>query len=159
MIDAVMRRWLFFAVIAVLVLGTSLARAQEQYTLDQDISAQLTHDLHTHRLPGVGAQVLEADDGTRQVILYGFVATNQGMADAEQRTRRFLGKSDLMLEDRIVVNPSVRNTLPAPSGDIGYPPPPPPMGSPATSIFDSPPTAAMRYPTPLPTIVPNLFAP
>src|SRR5215472_14227410 len=42
--------------------------------VDQSQSQALTDYLKTHHLPLVGAQVLSAADGERQVILFGYVA-------------------------------------------------------------------------------------
>ena len=87
------------------------------YTVDRNKSDALTEYLHQHRLPLVGAQVASSGDGGRQVTLYGFVATEFGKSDAEKKARRFLKQRDIMVINRIVVRPEIRDLRPAPSGE------------------------------------------
>jgi hypothetical protein len=142
--------------LAVLLAGMRAAFA-EHFTLDATSSDALTHHLHHKRLPLVGAQVLSGDDGTRKVILYGYVATDKGRYDAEQRARSYLGGGDLEVDNRVVVEPSVRRAHP-PATENDYGSMPPPVGAPSPQTFGAAPFGG-PYPTPLPTIVPNMFFP
>jgi hypothetical protein len=63
--------------------------------------AELTKYLHTHRLPLVSAQLVEKADGTREVVLYGFTATDFGKEDAETKSRRFLNDRTIPISNRI----------------------------------------------------------
>ncbi|MBF6559072.1 MAG: hypothetical protein IVW56_02190 [Candidatus Binataceae bacterium] len=78
------------------------------YTANPDKSRALTEYLKQHRLPLVGAQVLEGPGGKRVVVLYGFVATDFGKADARSKAQSFLGNSTLTVENRIMVNPELQ---------------------------------------------------
>jgi len=78
------------------------------YTANPDKSRALTEYLKQHRLPLVGAQVLEGPGGKRVVVLYGFVATDFGKADARTKAQSFLGNSTLAVENRIMVNPELQ---------------------------------------------------
>lgn len=156
--------WIPLLMAGALALGifvdATFAIAQ-RYTRDQAASDSLTKHLHKTRLPMVGAQVLDGDDGSVQVILFGFVATDKGRYDAEQRARSYLGNAEITVDNRVIVDPSVRRNQveSQPDADL-YPPPAAfPSAAPSTSIFDAPPAPARLYPTPLPTAVPNLFAP
>ncbi|HUA35572.1 MAG TPA: hypothetical protein VMA09_18325 [Candidatus Binataceae bacterium] len=142
------------AIVMIVLAGTALA---EHYTRDDASSQALTKHLHKHRLPMVGAQVLDGDDGSRQVILYGFVATDQGRYHAEQRARAYLGTQEITVDNRIVVDSHVRKEQPEPPPDyMTFSPFATP--SPPTSIFSAR-TPIARFPTPIPTIAPNLFVP
>src|SRR5882672_4366876 len=57
------------------------------YTNDTAQSGTLTSYLQSHRLPLVGAQVLTNGGGNRQIILYGFVASDFGKQDAADKAR------------------------------------------------------------------------
>jgi len=81
-------------------------------------SASVTDYLHAHRLPLVGAQVLLNPDGSRQVMLYGFTATEFGKQDAAAKTRRFLHDPELQITNRIKVRPELANMkAPAPRAE------------------------------------------
>jgi hypothetical protein len=144
------------ALIALSFLALATAATAQRYTRDENSSQALTTFLHKHRLPMVGAQVLDGDDGSHRVILYGFVATDQGRYHAETRARNYLGSEEISFDNRIVVDPGVRKNA-SPPDNFSYNPPPP-AALPSTSIFGAP-RQMMRYPTPIPTIAPNLFAP
>ncbi len=103
----------------------------------------------------VGAQVLSGDDGGRKVILYGYVATDKGHYDAERRSRDYLGGGDIEVDNRVVVEPSVRRSRPSEAGGYGSMPP---AGGPSPQTLGRAPFGA-PYPTPLPTIAPNMFFP
>ncbi len=143
-------------VLTILLVGLRAAFA-EHFTLDSATSGALTHHLHKNRLPLVGAQVLSADDGTRKVILYGYVATSKGRYDAEQRARDYLGGGDMEVDNRVVIEPSVRKTHP-PATENDYGAMPPPASAPSPGMLGGAPFGG-PYPTPLPTIVPNMFFP
>ncbi len=66
----------------------------------------ITNYLKSHRLPLVGVNVVE-EDGRRQAILYGFVATPFGRQDAEQKTRGFFRDSKVEIVNRIIVEPQL----------------------------------------------------
>ncbi len=85
-------------------------------------SEALTDYLHRRRLPLVGAHVLAAGGGPRQVILYGFVATAFGKADAADRAREFLNDPAAQVQNRIKIAPELANrpeTPPPPADDPG----------------------------------------
>jgi hypothetical protein len=94
-------------------------------------SDRLTYYLQGHRLPLVGAQVADAGGGNYKVILYGFVATNHGKNDAEEKTRRFLNDPNAEIDNRIVVKPELRT--PNPSLNAAASSFPPPASSSSTS--------------------------
>jgi hypothetical protein len=75
--------------------------------VDQGQSQALTDYLKTHHLPLVGAQVLAATDGERQVILFGYVATDYGKGDAESKARRYINNSAVTVDNRIKIEPSL----------------------------------------------------
>jgi hypothetical protein len=77
--------------------------------------AVLTKYLHTHRLPLVSAQITEEPDGSREVVLYGFTATDFGKEDAETKSRRFLNDRTVTISNRIKVRPELANHKSAPS--------------------------------------------
>jgi hypothetical protein len=91
------------------------------YTKDKAESQALTDYLKHHRLPLVGAQVMEAPNGKRKVMLYGFVATDFGKADAVTKTRRFLHDSTVAVDNRVNVRPelaSANSSSAAPGSSI-----------------------------------------
>ncbi len=83
--------------------------------VNQAQSEALTNYLKAHHLPLVGAQVLAAPDGERQVILFGFVATDYGKGDAESKTRRYIHDSAVTVDNRIKIEPSLANSKAAAS--------------------------------------------
>jgi hypothetical protein len=76
------------------------------YTPDQSESQALTEYLTQRKLPLVGAQVLNGPEG-RMVVLYGFVGSDFGKADAVKKTRRFLHNSAVRVDNRIHVRPEL----------------------------------------------------
>ena len=56
-------------------------------TIDSPQSQGLSDYLKHHSLPLVGAQVVTSTSGGKQVILFGFVASDFGKTDAEQKAR------------------------------------------------------------------------
>src|SRR5216683_3413178 len=77
------------------------------YRADQGESQALTHYLKAHRLPLVGAQVLDGSGGKRAVVLYGFVGTDFGKSDAAAKSRRFLAGQSVLVVNRIKVRPEL----------------------------------------------------
>ena len=73
-----------------------------------ELSDQVTYYLQGHRLPLVGAQVTNAAAGNHKVILYGFVATEHGKNDAEDKARQFLNEPNAEIDNRIAVRPELR---------------------------------------------------
>src|SRR5216683_2803499 len=77
------------------------------YRADQGESQALTHYLKAHRLPLVGAQVLDGSGGNRAVVLYGFVGTDFGKSDAAAKSQRFLAGQSVLVNTRIKVRPDL----------------------------------------------------
>jgi len=84
--------------------------AAQSYTVDQSTSQALTSYLREHHLPLVGASVAKAGDGSTRVMLYGYVATQQGKRNAAARAATYF-KNDprIALVNRITVNPEIRD--------------------------------------------------
>src|SRR5262249_19894268 len=77
------------------------------YTPDDAESRALTDYLTQHRLPLVGAQVLNGSGGERAVVLYGLVRSDFGRSDSAAKARRFTGDSSLAVDNRIRVRPEL----------------------------------------------------
>ncbi len=93
-----------------------VAAQTQSPTVDQGASQELTTYLKQHRLPLVGAQVMTDGTGGRRLVLYGFVATDDGKQDAEQKAIVFLGTPVPTVDDRLVVKPELATmTGPQPS--------------------------------------------
>jgi hypothetical protein len=75
--------------------------------VDSPQSTALTNYLHSHQLPLVGGRVLASNGGPRQAILYGFVATPFGKADAVDKTRQWLNDSGAQIDNRIKIEPEL----------------------------------------------------
>lgn len=75
--------------------------------VDQATSQALTAYLKEHRLPLVGAQVIKDSSGGRRLVLYGFVATDEGKVDAEQKAIGYLGTPVPTVDDRLLVKPEL----------------------------------------------------
>ena len=78
--------------------------------IDSANSAALTNQLHGSQLPLVGARVLAATGGPHQAILYGFVRTPFGKADAADKTRQWLNDPEAQIDNRIKVEPDLAAT-------------------------------------------------
>jgi hypothetical protein len=102
---------------AVLVIWMAFAWAPQTRAGDSDQgsgqAAELTKNLHSHRLPLVSAQLLTNADGTREVVLYGFTATDFGKQDAVTKSRHYLKDSTIAVSNRIKVRPELENQTPA----------------------------------------------
>src|SRR6266446_4231288 len=77
------------------------------YHADQGESQALTHYLKAHRLPLVGAQVLDGSGSKRAVVLYGFVGTDFGKSDASAKAQRFLADPSVVVDNRINIRPEL----------------------------------------------------
>ncbi len=76
-------------------------------TIDSPQSQALSDYLKHHSLPLVGAQVVTSPSGGKQVILFGFVASDFGKTDAEQKARRYLKDSSMVVDNRIKISPEL----------------------------------------------------
>jgi hypothetical protein len=102
---------------------------EELPALPPDLAGQgrvLTDYFRAHRLPLVGASVVTTSSG-RQVILYGFVATDHGKTDADEDARRIVNAPQVAIDDRIIVQPELLTM-----NDPGNQPGP---GAPPNDIF------------------------
>lgn len=89
-------------------------------TVDQAQSQALTDYLKNHRLPLVGAQVLAAPDGERQVILFGYVASGYGKQDAENKAHAYMKDTAVTVDNRITIQPELASAN-APPGNASMP--------------------------------------
>ena len=92
-----------------LILGTATSLLHAEDVIDDVVSKDTTKYLHKHQLPLVGARVSNADDGTRKVVLYGFVASDLGKSDAVAKTIHYLGRDGLTIVNSIAVKPNLNN--------------------------------------------------
>ena len=92
------------------------AAAAQSSSVDKNTSAKLTKYLHNHRLPMVGAQVSNTDSG-RQLMLYGFVATDFGKDDAVTKSRAYLHDLTIAVVNNIRVNPQLKRMKRPPSDE------------------------------------------
>ncbi len=76
-------------------------------TVDQADSQNLTDYLKNHHLPLVNGQVVTSPAGKRQVILFGYVASQYGKSDAEQKARTFLNDPQVLVDNRITISPEL----------------------------------------------------
>src|SRR5260221_4624070 len=76
-------------------------------TIDSAQSQGLSDYLKHHNLPLVGGQVVTSPSGGRQAILFGFVATDFGKSDAEQKARNYLKDPTLLVDNRIKISPEL----------------------------------------------------
>jgi hypothetical protein len=98
------------AIAAVITISAmALAAGAQDYTVDTAASESLTNYFKQNRLPLVGAQVGKDSAGDRRVVLYGYVATQQGKSDAERKATAFLGAPAPQMVDRIVLQPEIAN--------------------------------------------------
>jgi hypothetical protein len=101
----------------VLIIWMGLACVPQARAGDSDPTAgqgaELTKYLHAHRLPLVSAQLLTDAGGTREVVLYGFTATDFGKQDAVAKSRRYLKDSTISISNRIMVRPELEHQTPA----------------------------------------------
>jgi hypothetical protein len=95
---------IMIAVVALVAPPTALA---QNYTVDTAASESLTNYLRQNRLPLVGAQIGASATGSRRLVLYGYVATQQGKNDAESKAVAYLGTPQPEVIDRIVIQPEI----------------------------------------------------
>jgi hypothetical protein len=76
-------------------------------TIDSPQSQDLSDYLKHHNLPLVGAQVVTSPSGGRQVILFGFCASDFGKSDAEQKARHYLKDQTVVVDNRIKISPEL----------------------------------------------------
>ena len=80
----------------------------KDYVPDASASKALTDHLKQHRLPMVGAQVVRnPTDGSRAVVLYGFVGSDLGKSDAQRQAEDYINDASVEVENRIHVNPDL----------------------------------------------------
>jgi len=79
---------------------------------DQELGTQLTQYFHDHCLPLVSAQVSRASGGSQQVLLYGFVASDFGKDDAQNKARELLGQNFNDIHNSIMVRPQLAEMTP-----------------------------------------------
>ncbi len=114
-----MKRIAQILVVVVCTLCVGSIAAAQSGDVDKTTSAKLTKYLHSHRLPMVGAQITDTDAG-RQLMLYGFVATDFGKDDAVTKSKRYLHDSTISVVNNIRVNPQLKHLKrPPPSDDMG----------------------------------------
>src|SRR5437016_2609092 len=65
--------------------------------------------LHNQRLPLVNAQISSDASGRREVIVYGYTATDTGKQHAAQRVREYLRDPNVKVENRIQVRSELAN--------------------------------------------------
>jgi len=91
--------------------GPNASQPETHFTsnapVDTPQSTALTNYLHSRQLPLVGARVLASNGGPRQAILYGYVATPFGKADAVDKAREFLNDSGAQVDNRIKIEPDL----------------------------------------------------
>ena len=75
--------------------------------VDSPQSQGLSDYMKHHQLPLVGAQVVTSASGGRQVILFGFVASDFGKTDAEQKARHYLKDQSVVVDNRIKISPEL----------------------------------------------------
>jgi len=76
-------------------------------TIDSPQSQGLSDYLKHHSLPLVGGQVVTSPSGGKQVILFGFVASDFGKTDAEQKARHYMKDPTLVVDNRIKISPEL----------------------------------------------------
>jgi hypothetical protein len=88
--------------------GSSGIPDVRNYIPDTGASTALTDHLKQHRLPLVGAQVLRnPNDGSRAVVLYGFVGSDLGKSHAQRQAEDFVNDPSVEVDNRIRVNPDL----------------------------------------------------
>lgn len=104
---------LIFTVLIATLSAADCILAQN-YQGDAADSQSLTTYLRQHRLPLVGAQVLKGSDGSRRIVLYGFVATEFGRNDAVRKAMAYFagqrtlgGTAAPSIENHIEIRPEI----------------------------------------------------
>ncbi|HEY9156894.1 hypothetical protein [Candidatus Binatus sp.] len=86
--------------------------------IDSPQSQALSDYLKHHSLPLVGAQVVTSSSGGKQVILFGFVASDFGKTDAEQKARHYLKDPSLVVDNRIKISPELAGSRGSPGSTV-----------------------------------------
>jgi hypothetical protein len=94
-------------VIAIVAIATPRTAIAQSFTVDTTASEALTNYLRQNRLPLVGAQIGAASTGARRLVLYGYVATEVGKSDAENKAIAHLGGTRPEVVNRIVIQPEI----------------------------------------------------
>ncbi len=104
------------ALLALLAVAVApmLARAQT-YAVDQAQSDGLTNYLHDNILPLVGAEVADGSDGSRRVMLYGFVGNAAAAVTAAEMALKYLNDPSVTLINRIKVDATIDASAIGPS--------------------------------------------
>jgi hypothetical protein len=105
---ATMRRVASILMVLLWMAGGLGSAAAQSSNVDTVTSDKLTKYLHKNRLPMVGAQVSKTSSG-RQLMLYGYVATDFGKTDAVTKSKRYLQDSTVSVVNNIRVNPQLRH--------------------------------------------------
>jgi hypothetical protein len=96
------------------IVGNAAAQSSN---VDRPASEALTSYLREHHLPLVGASVSTGTDGSTQVMLYGYVATEKGRQNAASRAAKYFHNDPrVVMINRIAVNPEIRNLSSGSSG-------------------------------------------
>jgi hypothetical protein len=96
--------------------GSSGIPDVRNYVPDAGASTALTDHLKQHRLPLVGAQVLRnPNDGSRAVVLYGFVGSDLGKSAAQRQAEDYVNDPSVEVDNRIRVNPDLLTARGSPS--------------------------------------------
>ncbi len=74
---------------------------------DSQLGRQMTDYFKGNRLPLVGAQAYTDASGSRQVVLFGFVATSFGKSDAAQKAAGLLNDPAIAIVNRIKIDPTL----------------------------------------------------
>jgi hypothetical protein len=74
---------------------------------DPELSNRITTYLKDHCLPLARASIARQPDGAREVLLYGFVASDFGKRDAEEKTAALLANSGIPVKNTIMVRPDL----------------------------------------------------
>lgn len=74
---------------------------------DRELGNRITVYLNDHCLPLARASVTRRGDGDREVLLYGFVASDFGKRDAEAKTDELLANSGIPVRNTILVRPEL----------------------------------------------------
>jgi hypothetical protein len=86
--------------------------------VDPNRSQGLTDYLQSHHLPLVSGRVVSGPNGAPEVILYGYVASEFGKSDAEQKARTYLNQPNVLVDNRISISPELAGSN-ASSGSNG----------------------------------------
>ncbi len=86
---------------------------------DSQLGQQMTYYFKANHLPLVGAQAYTDNIGSRQVVLYGFVATSFGKSDAGAKAISLVNDPTIAIVNRIKIDPSLMAANGAPTQPSG----------------------------------------